>query len=279
MGIMQTFCQALYKEIETYESTKIVKKKKLNPIRQQDITRLTELLKSAEKQNPTNVLVLHKEVIHFLSNMKIVRFIGIFPIASDLHTQLSHVLAQPQFDPTQMTIVELQEQQRNQCHINQQLHTNLTQHQQEINLLKDNLAERNQLCETLIDKCNALKTENAQLKASLKACSDDNTAERFNQLHQHVAEQQTTIAQLTKNYEKVNSNNQRLKAENKRLKEENRRLKNAARENPSSSTNQPIEAVYYPSPLKNTSPRSHSTTASATQSNSDTTVEFKTYGT
>lgn len=279
MGIMHTFCQALYRELNTYKANKTQNNKKLHPIRQEEMTRLIQILEDAEKQNPTNVRILHKDVTHFLSQMKIVRFIGIFPMASDLHTQLSHIVTQPEFDPAQMVIIELQEQQANQSRINNSLNVQLTQHTQEIALLNQNLAERHQLCETLIQKCNVLKIENAQLKASLKACSDGNTAERFNELHQHVAEQQTTIAQLRTDYEKVKHENQQLKAENHRLKKENRKLKQVPRENTSSPAHQPAETVCYASPLKNGSSNPRPATSAATQSNSDTTVEFKTYGT
>ncbi len=277
MGIMQTFCQELYKEIKTYEANKTRRKKKLNPIRQQDITQLTQILETAEKQNPTNIRILHQDVMNFLGSIKTARFIG-FPIASDLCTQLRQVLARPQFDPAQMVIIELQEQQASQCYINIQLNTRLTQHEQEIALLNDNLAEREQLCKMLINKCNVLKIENAQLKQSLNACADGNTAERLNRLHTQVAEQQTTISKLTAEYEKEKSENQRLKEENQRLEEENRRLKNGARENTSSSTEQPIEVTCYASPLKNKLPHTRQTTTNTATPNSSNSVELKTYG-
>jgi hypothetical protein len=278
MGIMQTFCQELYKEIKTYEANKTRRKKKLNPIRQQDITQLTQILETAEKQNPTNIRILHQDVMNFLGSIKTARFIG-FPIASDLCTQLRQVLARPQFDPAQMVIIELQEQQANQCYINIQLNTRLTQHEQEIALLNENLEERDHLCETLINKCNVLKIENAQLKESLKACADENTAGRLNQLHTQVAEQQTTIAKLTSEYEKEKSENQQLKKENQRLQEENRKLKNGSRENTSSSTEQPVAVTCYSSPLKSKSPHPRQTTINTTTLNSNNSVELKTYGT
>lgn len=275
MRIMQTFCQALYQEIKIYEANKTKRGKKLNPIREQDITRLTQLLETAEKQNPTDIRVLYQEVAKFLNDIKTARFIGI-PIASDLRIHLWQILVRPEFDPTQMVIIELQEQQANQRHINQKLNTDLTLQQQEIDLLKTSLKQRDNLCEALKTRCSVLEIENTQLKASLNACADGNTAERLNQLHRQVAEQQTTISKLTVEHEKEKSENQRLKAENQRLEEENSRLKNSA--TPSSTTDQSVEITCYPSPLNSKSPHPNPATINTATSNLNNSVELKTYG-
>lgn len=287
MGIMQEFCQALYKEIKAYQTKKAVDKKPLTPMRQQDIIKLIQLLEAAEKQNPTNVRILQQDVLNFINEIKVVRLAGLIPLSSDLRTQLSHVLAKPQFDPAQMAIIELQEQQANQYYMNTALNTRLTQNEQEIALLNHHLSERDKLCETLMNKCNALKIENAQLKESLKACANENTAERLSQLHQQVSEQQTTISKLTVEQEKGKNENQQLLNENQQLKQENRRLRHALKKSERASSHISSHKLHqntasaqtpcYASPLKNALPQVCSV-ITPTSTSSVNTVELKAFG-
>ena len=212
MGILQEFCDALYEETKTYEAKKTAKKKKLHPIRQQDVIQLTQLLEKAKEEKSTNIPVLYQQISNFLEGIKTVRLMGFIILSSDLRIHLLQVLAKPQFSLTQMMLMELQEKQTNQCDINIKLSTQLIKHEQEIALLNTHLEERDELCEVLKTRCATLEVENAQLKESLKACADENTTERFNQLHSQVAEQQTTIKQLRRENENEKNKTQTIKS-------------------------------------------------------------------
>ena len=192
------------------------------------------------------------------------------PIASGLRTQLANVLKKPEFDLTQMTMMELQEQQTHQYHSNQALNINLTRHQQDIDLLKMHLAQRDVLCETLKQKCTELILENTQLKASLTACSDEQTAQRFHQLHEKITVQQDVIKQLKRDNENERTKAQTCLQKNRQLEEENERLKAALKKTegfasstesaPPMQKNSSTQAHYYASPLKSTLPQPNNTT-------------------
>jgi hypothetical protein len=271
MGIMQEFCAALYQEMQAYETKKTAKKKKLHPIRQQDITTIRKLLEAGEKQDPPNIRILHKSIVNYLNAMKVARLVGIISLSSDLRIQLSQVLDRPQFDPAQMMLTELQEQQAKQRHINTDLHKHLTKHEQEIDFLKTTLKQRDVLCEILKTRCTTLEVENEQLKESLKACADETTVQRFNQLHTKVSEQESTIIQLRAELEKEKRENQQLKAENSILKDTE---KEAAPSPPHHST----EPRYYASPLKDQSPRQSKAIINTSTHTTENTVELKTFG-
>ena len=284
MGIMREFCDALYGEIKAYETKKTTKRKKLHPARERDIMAIKQLLEAGEKHDPPNIRLVHQRIMSYLDGMKTAWFAGFIPLSSDLRLQLLQVLGRPQFNPGQMVLVELQEQQANQKNVNNELHTRLTQNEREINFLKTTLKQRDVLCEVLKTRCATLEVENAQLNESLKACADDKTAERFNQLHTQVTEQQTTITQLKTENENEKIKAQQLSEENLKLKEENRRLRHALKKAARSSShipsvqpaqkNPPIQATCYASPLKNTLPHSNHT-ATPVLHTSENTVELK----